>query len=41
MVPEAVSTDMYGNLCVSHGQLLALIANAVLEIDQRLAKEGL
>lgn len=41
VLPEAVSEGVDGMLSVSYGQLVALLAAAVLDIDRRLQTEGI
>lgn len=41
VLPEAVYEDEKGILSVSYGQLVALLAAAVLDIDRRLQTEGI
>ncbi len=41
MAPEAVSEGADGLLSLSYGQVTAMLAAAILEIDERLAKAGL
>lgn len=41
VVPEAVNEGVDGLLLLSYGQITALIAAAVLDIDRRLTAKGI
>lgn len=41
VIPEAVSVDPEGFLTLSYGQVVALVASAVLDLDHRMALAGI